>query len=237
MPDLPGDRRTAPGPGCGTGEPAARVVRSFADLAAEVLAAPPRLGPVRLVAVDGGAGSGKTTFAARLAAALNAQTVHTDDLLAGWADIVSFWPRLEAWVLEPLRSGRGGRFRRYDWQLAEFAEWHDVPAAPALVMEGVTAARAAIRPDLTVAVWVEASATVRLARGISRDGEALRSQWERWLSDEASHFAADRTAEHVDLVVDGDPHVAHDPTSQFVQLRPVARGPVRRSRGHGPVRF
>src|SRR4051812_48034593 len=41
-------------------------VRRFADLAAGVLATP---GPVRIVGVDGCGGSGKTTFAARLAAA------------------------------------------------------------------------------------------------------------------------------------------------------------------------
>ena len=73
-----------------------------------MLAAPPRLGPVRLVAVDGFAGSGKTTFAGRLAEALGAQVLHTDDLLEGWVDTVSFWPRLEEWVLAPLRAGRPG---------------------------------------------------------------------------------------------------------------------------------
>lgn len=44
---------------------------SAADaVAARVLAGPARLGPVRLVCVDGPAGSGKTTFAAGLASAL-----------------------------------------------------------------------------------------------------------------------------------------------------------------------
>ena len=62
-----------------------RRVIAYADLAARVRAVPPRLGPVRLVAVDGGAGSGKTSFAARLAAALDGVPVlHTDDFLDGW---------------------------------------------------------------------------------------------------------------------------------------------------------
>ena len=30
---------------------------------------------------------------------------HTDDLLAGWEDQFTFWPRLEEWVLVPLRAG------------------------------------------------------------------------------------------------------------------------------------
>ncbi|PLW74452.1 hypothetical protein C0036_01815, partial [Streptomyces sp. DJ] len=63
----------------------------------------PSCGPVRLVAVDGHAGSGKSTFAARLADALGPGTpvVRLDDLAThrepfGWAG------RLRARVLEPL---------------------------------------------------------------------------------------------------------------------------------------
>ncbi len=48
------------------------VLGSFDALAAEILAAPARLGSVRFVAVDGPAGAGKTTFSARLVRALAA---------------------------------------------------------------------------------------------------------------------------------------------------------------------
>jgi len=193
-----------------------RQVEAHESFAARVLASPPRLGQVRLVAVDGFAGSGKTTFAGRLGAALGAQVVHTDDLLEGWADPASFWPRLEAWVLAPLRAGRSGRYRRYDWLHERFAErWHDVPVAPALVIEGVTSARRAIRPELTLSVWVDAPKGLRLSRGIARDGERLRPQWEAWQAAEEAHVAVDRTPDHLDLVVDGRAtpaaHVAAEP--------------------------
>ncbi len=177
----------------------------YATVAARVLSAPPRLGSVRLVAVDGFAGSGKTTFAGRLAAAIGAQVVHTDDLLEGWADIVSFLPRLEEWILAPLRSGRAGRYRRYDWEREEFAEWHDVPLAPVLILEGVTSAREAIRPELTFSIWIDAPKDVRTARGIARDGEAMRPLWEAWQLAEEAHAAEDQTIDSIDLVIDGDP--------------------------------
>src|SRR6202035_841918 len=88
----------------------------FADLADRILATPARLGPVRLVAVDGPAGAGESTFAGPLAGALRAAgamagEIHTEDLLDGWADIVGFWPRLDSGVLEPLRTGRPGSYR------------------------------------------------------------------------------------------------------------------------------
>ena len=92
-------------------------VERFADLAAEIGRRPARLGAVRLVAVDGPSGAGKTTFAERLAGALiragrRVEVVHTDDLLDGWEDQFTFWTRLECGVLEPLARGEPGRSRR-----------------------------------------------------------------------------------------------------------------------------
>ena len=197
---------------------------TFATLATRIQARAPRLGAVRLVAVDGGAGSGKSTFAERLGSALgrdapDVQVVHTDDLLEGWADIVSFWPRLDAWILAPLRAGLPGRYRRYDWHRGDLAEWHDVPVVDTLVLEGVTSARAAVRPSLSYAIWVEADSSTRLARGVARDGERLRPQWLEWMAAEAEHFGVDGTAGAADLVVDGNPSIAHDPATSYVRLR------------------
>ncbi len=195
-------------------------IERYADLARRVHAAPPSLGPVRLVAVDGPAGSGKSTFAGRLAAALtDATVVHVDDLLEGWADLPHFWSRVEEWLLEPLRAGSPGRYRPYDWIAGGFAdEWVAVPAAGVLLVEGVSSARAAIRPELTDSVFITAPRSLRLDRGLARDGAALRPEWERWMAAEDAHFAADRTESAVRLVVDGAPSVRHDRESEYVRL-------------------
>ena len=76
-----------------------RRVESFRSLAESILALP---GGVRLVAVDGYGGAGKSTFATRLAAALGgAVVVHTDDFATGEPG-VEWWPRLEREVIVPL---------------------------------------------------------------------------------------------------------------------------------------
>jgi uridine kinase len=177
-------------------------------VAGQVLARAPRLGRVRLVCVDGPAGSGKTSFAGRLADRLEGETirvgvVHLDDLYDGWSGLEgSLWPRLAAQVLEPLRRGRPGRYQRYDWVAGAFADWADVPVPDVLVLEGCGAARRASVPDAVLSVWVEAPAELRLARGLERDGEAMRGEWIAWTAREAAHFGRERTRERADVRLD-----------------------------------
>ncbi|MEV4756083.1 hypothetical protein AB0J86_13350 [Micromonospora sp. NPDC049559] len=159
------------------------------------------------VGPEGTAGSAAATGpggAAGVPGAGRPPVVHTDDLLDGWADQVSFWPRLREWVLDPLRAGEPGRYRRYDWTKGEFgADWSVVPPAPVVILEGVTAARAEIRPELTCAIFVTAPSRLRLERALARDGADLLPYLRRWRRGERVHFAADRTEAHADLVVDG----------------------------------
>src|SRR4051812_5494128 len=122
---------------------------SFTSLAARIRERPPLLGPVRLVAVDGPSGAGKSSFANRLAKAADIPVVHTDDLLDGWDDQLSFWARLEELVLDPLRHGRPASYRRYLWHRQAFGgNPVTVEPADAVLLEGFSAARREIRPEL-----------------------------------------------------------------------------------------
>lgn len=172
-------------------------------LAARLRAAPPRAGSTRVAAIDGPAGSGKTTLADRLAAGLGAPVVHMDDLYPGWDGLADAPGKLRGWVLEPLAAGRRARYRRYDWNAGAYAEWVDVPEAGALVVEGCGSGARAAAPYLSLLVWVDAPHDVRMVRGIGRDGEIFRPHWERWADQERELFAAERTAERADVRVDG----------------------------------
>ncbi|GJF27685.1 hypothetical protein KNE206_03850 [Kitasatospora sp. NE20-6] len=173
------------------------------DLAALLTALPPSVGPVRLVAVDGHAGSGKTTFADRLAAALGgAPVVHLDDLATheepfGWTG------RLHDQVLAPFARGEDGAYRVYDWTLHRFGAPRTVPAAPVVLVEGVGAGRRAVRPVLAHLLWMELDAVSANERGLLRDGPELASFWQGWIRAERAHFAADPSRPHADLAVDG----------------------------------
>ena len=194
---------------------------TFTSLAERILARPPLLGPVRLVAVDGPSGAGKSWFASRLAKVADMPVVHTDDLLDGWDDQFTFWARLEEQVLDPLRHGRPATYRRYLWHRQEFGgNPVTVEPAAAVLLEGVSAARREIRSELSFSVFVTAPADLRWRRALARDGRddvAFRAYLGRWRMNEDRHFTADDTAAHVDLLVDG---AAEGFDDRYERLRP-----------------
>jgi uridine kinase len=186
-------------------DPRRPVTDTFAGLAERVLAAPPRLGEVRLVCIDGPAGSGKTTFAGRLTDALgdSAVLVHLEDLYAGWT-LTGAVARLSAGVLRPLAEGLAGSHHRYDWGAERFAdEPVVVPVPRVLVVEGCGSSPRPLDGWTTLRIWVEAPAPMRLSRGLARDGEDLAGHWRRWQESEARHFATEDTRARADVRVDG----------------------------------
>jgi uridine kinase len=173
-----------------------------AQVATRVLAGPPTLGTGRLVCIDGPAGAGKTTLSAHLAEVVpGAQVVHCDELLRGWRGLPGLGATVEE-LLRPLASGRVGRWRRWDWHADGWAETHDVAPGGLLVLEGVGSWSPGIADLVGALVWVEAASCVRLDRGIARDGEQMRPQWEQWRLDEDALFTRLGTREHADVVVD-----------------------------------
>ncbi|HEY3608893.1 MAG TPA: (d)CMP kinase [Pseudonocardiaceae bacterium] len=165
-----------------------------------LLAGPPRLGPVRLLAIDGPSGAGKSTVAAELAVALDATIVPTDHF-ATWTDPVSWWPRLVDGVLDPLRRGEPGRYRRMDWSGGVPRPGAEVAVAVpgVLILEGVSAGRCSVRPSLNFLAWVEdPDPAARLARAVARDGAHDRAALLAWQRFETGWFVVDGTAAAAD---------------------------------------
>lgn len=176
----------------------------YADLAVRVRAAPAQCGSTRVIAVDGRAGSGKTTVADRLAAALgDAPVVHMDDLYPGWDGLADGVAMLVRHVLEPLAAGRRATYPRWDWHHSTWGGRVDVPEADVLLVEGCGSGSRAAARYLSLLVWVHAPEPVRKARALARDGELFRPHWERWARQEDALFSVERTRERADVAVDG----------------------------------
>lgn len=182
-----------------TGPDPSHVV-AVVDRAHAVLGARPhRTGPL-VVAIDGPAGSGKSSLAEPVAAALGmVAVVHLDDIFPGWDGLAAAPALLAAQVLAPISRGEPASYRRWDWQADHYAEAVPVPASDILVVEGCGCSVGIARPYAEVRVWVEADHDTRMRRGLERDGDTFRPHWERWAAQERALFGADRTAEHATL--------------------------------------
>lgn len=175
--------------------------RDLASLAARLRTAPPSCGPVRLIAVDGHAGSGKSTFAGRLAEELGgAPVVHTDDL-ATHEELFAWSERFGAQILAPLSRGETARYSVYDWVRGAFTEERALAPAPLVLVEGVGAGRRALRPYLACLLWMELASEHSWERGQLRDGPGLSAFWSGWIPAERAHFAADPSRPYADFLV------------------------------------
>ena len=165
---------------------------------------PPARMTTRIIAIDGPGGAGKSSLAEILSKELDrAPIVYTDDF-ASWDSPVNWWPRLIEEVLEPLSRNERARYRRSDWQQTGRERSGEVSPADFVILEGVTASREAFRPYLAYSIWVETPRDLRLRRGVERDGEELRTQWEEWMAGEDHYVAREKPQEKADLILPGD---------------------------------
>jgi hypothetical protein len=174
----------------------------------------------RLIAVDGRAGSGKTTFATRLRRFLPGAVVIEVDNFLHWSDLDDWWSRLEKEALAPLLAGDPARFRTRDWNVDPLGNsldgWRELGPAHTIIVEGVTSSRVAIADRLSMSFWVEAPPNVRMARRIARDGEAMRPFWQNWMQLEEEFFVLDDARGRATYLIAGEPAVRHDAEREAV---------------------
>jgi hypothetical protein len=180
-----------------------------------------------VLAVDGRSASGKTTFAARLAAAIDgARVVHTDDI--AWHHGVFTWDGLlRDGVLTPFRAGAAVSYRPPQYDIRGRAGAVEVPASCSLlIVEGVGSGRRDLAAEYDAVIWVESDQELTAARDDVRiaAGEVSPAVHRAWMAEEIPFQDAQRTWERADLVVAGYPAVPYDPAAEVL----VADQPARR---------
>ena len=170
----------------------------LAALAQEVRQLEPRAGATTVVVIDGASGSGKSTFATRLAEATGAGLLRLEDMYPGWDGLDEGARRLVDDVLEPLSRGEQATIRRWDWLEMRELDREPLVTEPLLVIEGVGAGSRAAAPFISLLIWLEAETEERYARAIARDGELYLGHWDRWAAQEQVTFAREATRERAD---------------------------------------
>jgi uridine kinase len=195
---------------------------SFENLIA-VLHTLPRKCQTLIVGIEGGGGSGKSTFAKKLQLiAPDITVVHIDDFylparqrptpeIAAQLLCANFdWQRLENQVLKMLQNNQCGHYQRYDWPTDKLAEWHNVPTGGMVIVEGISSIRIELADFYDFKIWIECPADLRLARGIERDGENARPIWEDyWMPEENRYWANHKPFDSAHIVVDGSGSLDH----------------------------
>jgi uridine kinase len=150
-----------------------------------------------LVGIGGHGGAGKTTLSHAIP---NATVVGTDEFWDGSGFELT---RLRREVFDPLVGGTAARFASFDWVLREARGERVVEPTGVVVVEGVCALHRMFRDDYDLRIWVEAPREVRLARGLTRDGQDARRIWEEvWMPMEDRYVVRDDPVAAADLVVE-----------------------------------
>jgi hypothetical protein len=180
-----------------------------------------------VIGIGGRSSGGKTTLAARLAAAIpGSAVVHTDDV--AWYHAVLDWDELlVTGVLEPARRGEPVAYRPPKWDERRRPGAIEVPAGTrVLLVEGVGVTRRALAPLLDATVWVQSDAAEMERRDAVRvaAGEISPAGYAAWMAQEHPFQLADRAWERATVVVAGTPELPHDPRTEVVLGTPPRPG-------------
>lgn len=171
-------------------------------LAIKIHQTPTRCGAVKIVTIDGPAGSGKTTLAQKLAPHLgNAQIVAMDSLYDGWENALhpSLWERIHESIVVPLSQGKSANFQMYNWHTNRFELFNTIGPNGIVIVEGVGAGHPRIAKVSSYNIWISGPAHRLLERVLQRDGQHIREQMLAWQLAERAYFAEFDVASRADM--------------------------------------
>ena len=161
-----------------------------------------------VIAVDGPAGSGKTTLANQLQSDIpEIEIIHVDDLYQGWQD--AFSPRLTASIINqillPISQKLEFNYEIYDWKSKKFYKSKLVPANKIYLLDGVSSGQSQFRPYLSKIIWLNISDEIGLSRVLNRDGDEILSPMQEFQKAQKLHFARELTENAADFSYEGVP--------------------------------
>jgi uridine kinase len=182
--------------------------------ACSLIEARKRDGERLFVAIDGGAGAGKSMLARGIQDQLGSVSVlRTDDFFRPLIEhpIASLpaeklyelyfpWERMCDEALIPLHRGETAKFQRYDWSADRLLDWVSVEPAEIVLVEGVYSSRPELRPMLDAIIVVDAPRNERLRRVLARDPNS--GDWlTPWMSAEDWYLNQIRPQDIADLIL------------------------------------
>jgi uridine kinase len=170
----------------------------------------------RIIAIDGGGGAGKTTFATCLQKTLAGSCiVKIDDFYRPpqlRSPVISTeiinpnfdWDRFRTLVFDAAINNKDIAYQLYDFDKGILSDKIvQVPREATIIVEGVWSMQSVFIGLYDYRIWLEAPAEIRLERGVSRDGEEFRQVWEQeWIPIDESYRNTQQPQLRADCIID-----------------------------------
>ena len=183
--------------------------------ACSLIEARQRDGKRLFVAIDGGAGAGKTMLARGIREHLESVSIlRTDDFsrplnehptarmsAEKLYELYFQWERMRDEALILLHRGETAKFQRYDWSADSLLDWVSVEPNEIVLVEGVYSSRPELRPMLDAIIVVDAPRDERLRRVLARDPNSVSDWLSAWMSAEDWYLNQVRPQDTADLLL------------------------------------
>ncbi len=167
-----------------------------------------------VIAIDGGAASGKSTLAAHFAKSFGASVIHMDDfflrpeqrtevrLLEAGGNLDR--ERFLAEVIPHLHEGKDFSYRRFDCSKMALGESVIVPHTPLTVVEGSYSHHPVFGNIYDIKIFLDSEENIRKERILSRNGKEKYEMFvTRWIPLENRYFEAFSIREKADILIRG----------------------------------
>ena len=169
----------------------------------------PSCGKTIVLAIDGPAGSGKTTLARKITDQLADQfadvnTIHMDDLYRGWENtLTNDLSKLLKQILGLVEFEDRIEFEPFNWSSEKVDPRVNFPAPKYLILEGVGSGQLAISEKIAASIWIEVPIHIGLERVLERDGVAIAPQMDEFIRTQSRYFEEEGTKKRADYRLSG----------------------------------
>ena len=165
----------------------------------------------KIIAIDGGSASGKTTLASALEKKYDATVLHMDDFfltpdmrtkkrLSEVGGNVS-WERFEKEVLIPISQGKEISYRAFDCKTGSFKDTIVITPRKLVIVEGAYSMHPRLSGYYDFSVFLDIDKDTQRERVLKRNSDTCGAFFEKWIPMEDNYFEKTNIKNRCDLVI------------------------------------